>query len=100
MYKSLVVMHKVVTSGYFMDEMQYWEALELCNFLPYIDYASWEQTRILLSIHANKKKVRKLSDLMQFAWDRNKEETEITNEQKERLKMMAESYLKNKNNES
>lgn len=96
MFKHLVVMHKMISIEYFMDKLQEWEAAELYRVISYSDYAIWESTRILLSPHIDRKKVRNVKDIMKFPWDRDasRGNTEMSNADKERVKHMAEAYAK------
>lgn len=86
-----------------MDDMQEWEVMELYDFIGYADYASWEQTRMLLSCYVDHKKIHKMSDIMKFPWDNDNKtdhDTEITNDEIGKLEKMAQNYLnamKNKN---
>ena len=80
-----------------MDKMQDWEVAELYNVIPFCDYAVWESTRMLLSTQVDHKKVKKLTDIMKFAWDSNagtKNDTSMSNQDKARLKAMSEAYGK------
>lgn len=94
----LVVQHQLVSTEYFMDSMQEWEAAEFYDVLTYAGYRDWEQTRLLLSCHVDHRKVRKLTDIIRFPWDpdgQTDSEREISNEQIEQLKKMSDDYIKN-----
>lgn len=85
-----------------MDEMEEWEVMEFLDVINYADSVGWEQTRILLSCYADKKKVHKLSDIIEFPWDednKNNKDKEISNEEIIKLKQKASNYLKNINKE-
>lgn len=88
-----------MTSEYFMDSMAEWEVIEFYDVINYADYVTWEQTRLLLSCYVDHKKVKKLSDIMKFPWDNDRIEkssdTNISNEDIERLKKMAQQISKN-----
>lgn len=79
-----------------MDKMQDWEVAELYNVIPFCDYALWESTRMLLSTQVDHKKVKKLTDIITFAWDKEgtKKDTSMSNQDKARLKAMSEAYGK------
>lgn len=85
-----------------MDRMEEWEVMEFFDVLNYADYAGWEQTRMLLSCHVDKKKIHKLSDIIKFPWDEehDRKDTEISNEDIQRLKEKASNYLKKINKDN
>lgn len=81
-----------------MDKMEEWELVEFFDVLDYSGFNSWEQTRMLLSCYADRKKVKKLSDIIRFPWDaeykNNDKNIEISNEQIQHLKKKAEYFSK------
>ena len=82
-----------------MDKMQEYEIADFYSVLDYTDYQIWEQTRLLLSCHVDHRKVKKLTDIMKFPWDKDysKKDIEISNEDVSRLRMLAQKQLdKNK----
>lgn len=82
-----------------MDSMQEWEVAELYGAIEYADYHTWEQTRLLLSCHVDHKKVKKLTDIMKFPWDKEVTQTnniEISKQDISRLGMLAEKLSQNK----
>ena len=84
-----------------MDKMQEYEIADFYSVLDYTDYQIWEQTRLLLSCHVDHKKVKKLTDIMKFPWDKDyskqDKDIEISNEDVSRLRMLAQKQLdKNK----
>lgn len=79
-----------------MDIMQEWEMIEFTDVVEYAGYSSWEQTRLLISCWVNSKKVKKLSDILKFPWDSDKNnDIEISNEDINRLKKLSQNYIKN-----
>lgn len=48
LYKILVVMHKVISYEYFMDEMQTPEIGLMTKYLEYAEVQSWAQTRQIM----------------------------------------------------
>lgn len=84
-----------------MDKMQEYEIADFYSVLDYTDYQIWEQTRLLLSCHVDHRKVKKLTDIMKFPWDKDyskkDKDIEISNEDVLRLRMLAQKQLdKNK----
>lgn len=82
-----------------MDKLEEWEVLEFYDIIDYSDFASWEQTRLLMSMNVDHKKVKKLSDIIKFPWDKdyNKDDIEISADDIKRLKQMSEVYSKKLN---
>lgn len=82
-----------------MDKLEEWEVLEFYDIIDYSDFASWEQTRLLMSMNVDHKKVKKLSDIIQFPWDKdyNQDDIEISADDIKRLKQMSEVYSKKLN---
>lgn len=82
-----------------MDSMAEWEVIEFYDVIDYADYCTWEQTRLLLSCYVDHKKVKKLSDIIKFPWDSDKQkdeaEKEISKEDIERLKNLSQRMSKN-----
>lgn len=87
-----------------MDKMEEWEVMEFYDVVTYSDYSAWEQTRLILSCYADHKKVKKLSDIIEFPWDRDKNnrdtDKEISKAQIDKMKKMSQEYLKYVNNET
>lgn len=95
----------MVTSDYFLNKMESWEAMEMVGMMDYADKNSWEQTRaqVYVATQSNSKRKLKPTEVMKFAWDDDKIEDgtltkEITVDEKERLKkraeMIRERYIK------
>ena len=82
-----------------MDKLEEWEVLEFYDIIDYSEYASWEQTRLLMSMNVDHKKVKKLSDIIKFPWDEDykKDDIEISADDIKRLKQMSEVYSKKLN---
>lgn len=68
--------------------MQVYEVNTIIENLPYLDRTSWEQSRfqIYSSVQINTKKKINPTDIMKFAWDNDKEDITISNDDIERLK--------------
>ena len=83
---------------YFMDKIEEWEVIELLQMLNYADRNQWDQTRCIMYVlaQANSKKKLTMKDVMEFPWDKeyNSKSKEITNEQIDKLRKMAEQYKK------
>lgn len=80
-----------------MDELQEFEALELCNYIPYTDCTAWETTRVLLSAQVDRKKTPKLTDIMKFPWDKKDPEEiydNMSEEEQEQLRKRQRDYLR------
>jgi len=63
--------YKLVTVQYFMDEMRLSELFTCTDSLDRIDRTSWEQTRIMCLISAQKVSKKKLraTDIFTLPWD-------------------------------
>lgn len=94
--KLLVVQYKLLTISEFMDNIEEWEAMELVNVIEFAYTPQWEMTRLLLMPNADKKKVKKVTDLIEFPWDKEytPKNKEISNEQIATLKSKANEMLK------
>lgn len=80
-----------------MDEMMEWEATSLMEMIDHADRNLWECCRMQMYIIAqvNSKKKLKPKDIMKFPWEKaSAEETNITNNDIERLKQKAELMKK------
>lgn len=77
---------------YFMDKLQWYEVNNYLSSLQYLDVNSWEQTRLLIFAVSSmfSKKQLTQQDIMKFPWEEEIKNTEITNEDIERLKKQAE----------
>lgn len=82
--------------------MQEYEVNTIIENLPYLDRNLWEQNRFAVysNIQIHSKKKLSPTDIVKFAWDSESidTETEITNEDIERLKNKAEQIYKSINN--
>ncbi len=83
---------------YFLDKLQWYEVNSYLSNIKYLDSNSWEQTRLLLYAVSSifSKKHLKLQDCLKFPWEQEEHNTEISNEDIERLKKQAE-IIKQKN---
>lgn len=81
-----------------MEKLEDWETLELINYIQFANSQEWEMTRLLLSCYVDHKKVKKLTDIIQFPWDEDyvKDEVKktISNEDIQRLKTKANELSK------
>lgn len=80
--------------------MQMYEIQPLISHLHYKTRDSWEQARLISYVIAQVNTSKKLNykDIITFDWDKKDEvdnETTISNEDIERLKLKAQMYLKN-----
>ena len=89
-------MYKVVSVQYFMDEMTDYEVDIYMDNLAYLDVNGWEQTRFLgyCGVQVYSKKKLAPSDLLTFKWEEEEHQTEISNEDVERLQAKAEQMEK------
>jgi len=82
-----------------MDKMQQWELIDFTNVVEYSNASSWEQTRSIMYIIAqvNSKKKLSIKDIMHLPWDNNgaSHNKEISNEDINRLELMAQRISKN-----
>lgn len=86
--------YRLATVQYFLDEMQHYEIATLIDGINYADISGWEQCRMqiyTLSSMFSKKQI-KPTDVLHFKWDKeqDKETTEISNDDVERLRQKAE----------
>ena len=90
---------------YVLDEMQMFEVKALLKYGYYKHRDDWEIGRLICYILAqvNSKKRLKLTDIMNFEWDKetaDKEAKKTTKEDFERLKTLARQYEKHLQNNS
>lgn len=87
---------KVCSIEYFLDEMQTYEVNPIIENIPYLDRNSWEQNRFLAytNIQMNTKKKLEPTDIIKFAWDKEENNTSITNEDIERLERESQLIFK------
>lgn len=85
--------------------MEEWEVYNFYDSLKYANRPEWEQTRLIMYILAqvNSKKKLEITEILSFPWDRAEDihDTEMTNEQRDRLKEKAkamEKILQKQNN--
>ena len=78
----LVFEFRVISYEYFCDNLQPYELAVLIDGLPYLDRNTWEQTRVKVFSTASmfSKQKPRLTDIMQFAWDEEKANTELPKE--------------------
>lgn len=85
-----------------MDKLEDWETIEIVNYIQYAYAPQWEMTRMILSCYADHKKVKKLTDIIEFPWDEGyvKKEVKktISNEDIQRLRDKANAISKYMNN--
>lgn len=87
MYKSLVIVHKIVSHDYFLDDMSITDLCIATKYLDYCEVGSWMQTRqIMLSVLKPylKKKDMTAAELLPLPIDDDEKlnhTTEITNEE-------------------
>lgn len=81
---------------YFLDEMKDYEVSSIIENIPYLDINEWERHRfqIYSSVQMNSKKQLSPTDIMKFKWDNEKKDTEISNDDIERLKKRSEQISK------
>jgi hypothetical protein len=81
-----------------MDNIQEWEIVELINTVQFSDAQQWEMTRLLLSCYVDKKKVKNITDIIQFPWDINyieqEHNQEITNDDIDKMKTKVKEISK------
>lgn len=104
MYKSLVIIHKIVKHDYFMDKMQLTEINIATEYLEYNETISWMQAReqmlCTLKPYLNKKNITS-KELMPLPIDEDNKEkaihtTEISNEDVEYFNNFCKEYEKQK----
>ena len=68
---------------YVMDKMEFFEIRALMKHQHYAHKDSWEQARMVAYIIAqvNSKKKLKPTDVMEFDWDRERDNTAVSNEE-------------------
>lgn len=85
-----------------MDKLQDWETIEIVKYIQYAYAPQWEMTRLILSCYADHKKVKKLTDIIEFPWDEGYVKKEVKNtistEEIQRLKAKATALSKYINN--
>lgn len=99
MFNLLVIEKKLVSIDYFMDEMRPYEVSIMLNYIDNADKTTWEQTRMQMYITAQVNSTKKIkpTDIMNFSWDKlnnQTQQTEISNEDVERLRKKAEQIKK------
>lgn len=86
-----------------MDECTFWELDDYLELLPYLDRNMWESARLGAFIDAKShfRGIHKYDDICQFKWEREDEmveevehDTEISNQEIERLKELAKQWEK------
>jgi hypothetical protein len=83
-----------------MDEMRPYEVSIMLNYIDNADKTTWEQARMQMYITAQVNSTKKIkpTDIMNFSWDKlnnQPQQTEISNEDVERLRKRAEQIKKN-----
>lgn len=88
--------YKIVSVQYFLDELQPYEINTYIENIKYLDTNNWEQTRLLMYVIAqvNSKKQLDVKDILKFAWDNTKLETEIKTDDIQRLKERSKQIQK------
>lgn len=98
----MLVIQGGLNPKYVLDEMQMYELQPLIDNIYLKNRESWEQTRLLGYIIAQGHSTQRITmtDILKFPWDENEkndaENTDISNEDVERLRMEANKYLNNK----
>ena len=81
-----------------LDDMQGYEVSAALKYQYYAVKDGWEQARLIsfLIAQSNSRKKLKMEDILEFPWEKEKEEhiTSISKEEIERLRKEAEYYLK------
>jgi hypothetical protein len=85
--------------GYVLDNMPFYEINTAFEGIYLKNKAAWEQTRMICYViaQANSTKRIKVSDIMEFPWDRegkNKENTCVSDEDAKRLNEKMNEYIK------
>lgn len=87
---------------YVLDDMQWYEINAALKYQYYAIKDGWEQARLIsfLIAQSNSRKKLKMEDILEFPWEKEKEEhtTSISKEEIERLRKEAEYYLKQNTN--
>lgn len=75
--------------------MQFWELYDYLKFLPYADRSSWEQTRFISLMIAQKfcKKRLKLKDMFELPWDDVRYSIEMSKDEEEKNRYFQEYVL-------
>lgn len=98
MFRLLVFEFKVMTIDYFMDECTEWELNDIIENVPYTDRNLWETTRLSSYINAKAhfKNIKNPQDICKFGWETEvkDKEIEISNDDINRLKMIAKQWEK------
>lgn len=100
----IVLEYKVCDLAYFLDNMQLYEVSWLLPNLEIATKMSFEQTRFISYITAQCQSTKslKITDIMQFSWDKKEEEkktqenTKIEANEIERLKKKMERIIEEK----
>lgn len=81
---------------YVMDKMEFFEIRALMKYKYYSHMDEWEQTRFISYVLAqvNSKKKLKLSDIIDFHWEKDNEEMnkEVSHEEVNRLRNKAAEF--------
>jgi type III secretory pathway component EscR len=104
LYKSIVVINKLCSHEFFLDEMNMYDLYLMTKYLSYADMAAWQQTRqiMLSSLRPYlKKKNITAQEFFPLIIDEKEEDdrektTSVSNEQLEMLKQAQEYYKKQK----
>lgn len=88
--------------SYILDEMDWYEVNALLKYRYYSFKEQWEQTRLVtyMTAQVNSKRHLKLTDIITFPWEKEEENTRVTDDDVKRLKAMAENYLYNEKKEN
>lgn len=95
---ALLVLRYHIPPSYALDEMEMYEISSLMKYEYYAHKDDWEQTRFLgyMVAQVNSRKKLSLEDIIPFYWEKeNDSDTSISSADLERLKIMAENYIKN-----
>ena len=81
--------------SYVLDEMEMYEAKNLLNYQHYAVQDEWEQTRFqsYITAQVNSTKRMKVTDLIEFPWEKEQSEDvkPLTKEEREEMKRRAET---------
>jgi len=93
--------YRVVTVEYFLDQMQDYEVPLLLDGLKYLDRNQWEQSRLHYALLVNmfSKEKHSAMELIPMPWDdgykeHEEHETEMSNEDRDRLQERAEKLAR------
>lgn len=77
-----------------MDRMELYEVKAVMDYDYYAYKDGWEQSRLVayLVAQTNSSKQLKQSDIVKFHWDRQEENTSISNADVERLRAQAKQF--------